>query len=264
MSGTPESVYGRTRSILITGASSGIGAALAEQLAPYGGKIALTARRAEQLEEVAQRVRQLGGVPLVLPCDVTDLAAVREASARVSAEQGAVDVAFLNAGIGDPLALPRFDAEKLRQIFAVNVFGVTNWMDALLPAMIQRGSGILAATSSLIAGRAMPGASVYAATKAAISSMLDGYRVEGRLYGLQITVVEPGFVRTPIHGDKPVSRPFMVDVDQAAQIIVEGVAEGKALIRFPWQMAAALQVLRHLPNALFDSFGRKMVRKPRD
>ena len=118
-------------------------------------------------------------------------------------------------------------------------------------------------TASLIAGRAVPGASAYAATKAALSSMLDGYRVEGKLYGLQITIVEPGFVRTPIHGKKPVSRPFMVDVDQAAQIIVEGVAEGKALIRFPWQMAAAQQLLRHLPIALFDSFGRKMVRKPR-
>jgi len=263
MSGTPESVYGRTRSILITGASSGIGAALAEQVAPYGGKIALAARREQQLEEVAERVRRLGGTPMVVPCDVTDLGAVREASARVTAEQGAVDVAFLNAGIGDPLALPRFDAEKLRRIFDVNVFGVTNWMDALLPPMIERKSGILAVTSSLIAGRAMPGTSVYAATKAALSSMLDGYRVEGRIYGLQITIVEPGFVRTPIHG-KAKSRPFMVKVDRAAQIIVEGVAEGKALIRFPWQMAAALQVLRHLPNALFDSFGRKMVRKQGD
>jgi short-subunit dehydrogenase len=260
---TPESTYGKDRSILITGASSGIGEAMADHLAPYGGKLALVARRGEELERVADRVRQQGGQPLVHACDVTDLEAVRAAHAAVVGAQGPVDVAFLNAGSGDSVSLPRFDARRLQRVFEVNVFGVINWMEALLPDMISRGGGILAATSSLAAGRGMPGVSVYSATKAALSSMLDGYRVEGKLYGIQITIVEPGFVRTPIaRGQK--GRYFELEVEPAARIIIDGVAEGKSLIRFPWQMAAAVQLLRHMPNALYDHLGSKIVHKRRD
>jgi len=257
---TPESVYGKGRSILITGASSGIGAALAEEIAEYGGDVALVARREEQLQEVAQRVRRRGARPLVLACDVTDLESVRAAGARIVEVQGPVEVAFLNAGIGEVVHLPRFDARKVQRVFEVNIFGVLNWMEALLPAMIERKSGILAATSSLAAARGLPGASAYSATKAALSALLDAYRVEARLYGLQITIIEPGFVRTPINeGAK--SRPFLLEVEPAARIILDGVAEGQALIRFPWQMAAAMQVLRHLPNALFDRVGARLVRR---
>jgi short-subunit dehydrogenase len=258
MDRTPESIYGKDSSILITGASSGIGAALAEQLAEYGAKIALVARRPERLEEVADRVRARGGQPRVVPCDVVDREAVREAHERILADQGPVDVAFLNAGIGDHAKLTHFDAQRLVHMFEINVFGVLYWMEAILPEMISRGRGTLVPTSSLAAARGLPGAAGYAATKAAVSSLFDGYRAEARRHGLQITIVEPGFVRTEIKR-KEKKLPFLLEAEQTAQIIIDGVAEGKSLIRFPWQTAAAMQLLRHLPDALFDRMmgGRK-------
>jgi short-subunit dehydrogenase len=251
MGRTPESIYGKDASILITGASSGIGAALAELLAGYGGKLALVARRVERLEEVADRVRARGAEPRVVPCDVTDRGAVREAHERILVDQGPVEVAFLNAGIGDHSKLTGFDAQRLVRMFEVNVFGVLYWMEAILPDMISRGRGTLVPTSSLAAARGMPGAAGYAATKAAVSSLFEGYRAEARRHGLQVTVVEPGFVRTEIKR-KAKKLPFLVDAEPTAQIIAEGVAEGRSLIRFPWQTAAAMQLLRHLPDSLFD------------
>jgi len=257
----PDTVFGRNTSTIITGASSGIGAAVAEEIAGHGGRVALVARRQDRLEQVAERVRARGGTPLVVAADVTDVEQVRAARERIVAEQGPVDVALLNAGFSDMFYIHRFETERAWRLFEVNVRGVITWLDVLLPDMISRGRGIIAATSSLAAHRGLPGNGCYGATKAAVSTLLDSLRVEAVRRGLQITIIEPGFVKSELTEGARVPMPFLMETADAARAIVEGVAEGKSVIRFPWQMAALVRVLENLPPALYDRVGGKMIIK---
>jgi NAD(P)-dependent dehydrogenase (short-subunit alcohol dehydrogenase family) len=255
-----ESFY-RQRSILITGASSGIGAELARELAAYGAKLALCARRAAELEEVAARVRAAGGQALPLVCDVGDPDSVREAHARLVADQGPVEVAFLNAGIGDRTTVKEFEAVRIRRVFEVNLFGVVHWLELLFPAMREAGAGTIAVTSSLAAGRGLPGSGAYSASKAALSSLCESLQGDARRYGIQLSIVEPGFIRTPMTAKHTFKMPFLIDAPEAARLTLEGVAEGLPLIRFPWQMAMTMQVIRHLPGGAFQALGRRMMGK---
>jgi short-subunit dehydrogenase len=257
----PESVFHSKSSILITGASSGIGAALAVQLGRHGGKIALVARREDQLRSVADQVRAASGQPLVVPCDVSDPESVRSAHESIVAVQGPLDVAFLNAGVGDVTSAARFEAGHVRRLFEVNVFGVVHWMEHLLPAMVERGQGILAVTSSLSAARGIPTMGAYAASKAAVSSLLESLRGEARAYGVQISVIEPGYVKSAMTEKNKFPMPFLMEAEEAARLILERVAEGDGLIRFPWQVSAFLQVVRHVPVSLYDRFGASAAKR---
>jgi len=262
----PDILYGKPASVLITGASSGIGAALAQHLAEHGGRLALIARREDRLQEVARRVAARGATPCVVPADVTDAEAVRLALERVAAEQGPVDVAFLNAGVADLMVLPRFDVARMRRLFEVNLFGVLNCLEMLLPDMISRGRGVIAVTSSLAAVRSLPGNGAYAASKAALSILLDNLRADGRRFGLQVSIIEPGYVKSELTARVKSPMPFMMEADDAARLIAQGVADGRSLIRFPTPMTAAAQVLRHLPAPLYDRVFARMLglRKPAD
>ncbi len=256
----PRLLYGSSQSILITGASSGIGAGLAEHLAGYGGQIALFARRAERLEEVAERVAAAGAQPLVLVGDVTDPASVAAAHERLTEAQGPVDVAFLNAGVGDSFSVDRFTAARVKALFEVNVFGVTNWLEHLLPPMLERQSGTLVGISSLAGHRGGPMSGAYSASKAAVSTLLESIRLEVRTAGIVVTTVEPGFIRSELTDKNAFKMPFMVETEVAAQQIAAAAAEGRSVLRFPWQMAVAVKVLKTLPAGLYDRLARRMVK----
>lgn len=256
----PRLLYGSSQSILITGASSGIGAALAEHLAGFGGRIALFARRAERLEEVAAKVTAAGGQPLVLIGDVADPASVAAAHEELVAAQGPVDVAFLNAGVGDSFSVDRFEAARVRALFEVNVFGVVNWLEHLLPPMLERQSGTLVGISSLAGHRGGPMAGAYSASKAAVSNLLESIRLEVRTAGIVVTTVEPGFIRSEMTDKNKFPMPFMVETEVAARQIADAAAEGRAVLRFPWQMAAAVKVLKSLPAGLYDRLAGRMVK----
>jgi len=260
---SPEQLYGPDRSLLITGASTGIGAALALRLARYGGRLALVARRGDLLAGVAEQVRAAGGQALPLVGDVVDLGAVRELHRRIQSEHGRVDVAFLNAGVGAPTSLRHFDAGLVRQLFEVNVLGVANWLEVLLPDMVERRSGVIAGTSSLAAARGFPGGGAYAASKAAVSHLLESLRAEAHARGIQITTIEPGFVRTPLSEKNRFPMPFLMDVEPAVEIIVNRVARGCRVIRFPLALAAVTQLVGVLPATLFDGVSRTMIAKQR-
>ena len=249
---SPAKFYGNDSSILITGASSGVGAALAVRLARHGGRLALTARRKDRLEEVGEQVRRAGGRPLLLEGDVRDLPRTRELAAQISAEQGPVEVAFLNAGLGGPTSLTRFSADKVRYMFEVNVFGVVNWLEPLLPDMISRGKGVLAVTSSLASVRGIPTGGAYSATKAAVSTLMESLRADARGRGLQVSIIEPGFFKSELTEKNKFPMPFLLETEEAARIIEQEVAEGNERIRFPWQLSGVMSALRYLPDPVFD------------
>lgn len=257
----PEQVYGPNATILITGASSGIGATLAVHLARYGGRLALQARRAERLAQVAEAVEKRGATALVLAGDVVDPEGVAEQHRQLTAALGPVDVAFLNAGVGDPVSLTRFSAARVRRLFEVNVFGVAHWLEAILPDMITRRRGVVAVTSSIAALRGVPGSGAYSASKAAVSTLAEALRVEGAPHNIQVTTIEPGFVRSEMTDRDKRPKPFLVETEEAVRAVADGVAAGRRVIRFPWQMTAAMSLVRGLPAPLFDRLGRLMVKR---
>ena len=228
-----QQVYGPNRSIVVTGASSGIGRELSLCLARHGGKLALTARRQDELEAVAEEVVRLGGRAVSLVGDVTDPESVAETHRRAVEAHGPVDVAFLNAGLGDPINLTRFSAERVKRLFEVNVFGVAHWMEALLPDMIASRRGIVAVTSSIAARVGVPSSGPYSSSKAAVSTLFEALRVEAAPFDIQLTTIEPGFVKSEMTDKNHTPMPFLMDTAPAARLICDKVAAGKAIVRFP-------------------------------
>ncbi|MCA9664785.1 MAG: SDR family NAD(P)-dependent oxidoreductase [Myxococcales bacterium] len=249
----PSAVYGPSSSVVITGASSGIGAALACNIARYGANIALVARRRERLEEVAVAVSRAGGKPLVVPCDVTDVASVARAAAAIREEQGAPTVAILNAGVGGRgVTLEDFDGEQARRTFDINVYGVINWLEHVLPPMVERRSGIIVGISSIAGMRGLPRSAVYSASKSAVSKLLEALRLEGRDHGVQISIVEPGFIKSELTARNEFRMPFILETDDAAERIAAAVADGSGWVRFPWPLVLAMKLVRALPQPLYE------------
>jgi len=245
-------VYNPQRTVLVTGASSGIGAAVAEYLAPFGVRIGLFARREAKLRSLEARLATLGAAPLVLPGDTTDIEAVRHAHDQIIAQLGPVDVAFLNAGVGDSFTLASFSAKRVKRVLDVNVIGVVNWLEVLLPSMLERRFGTVVGISSLASGRGFPFAGAYSASKAALSVLLESIRVEAQSAGIQVCTVEPGFIRSEMTDRNKFPMPFLMDTGDAARLICEAAARRERLVRFPWQTAAAAALLRWLPGGLYD------------
>ncbi len=240
--------HGRT--ILVTGASSGIGTALARELARRGARLALFARRADRLEALAGELRAAGAEALAVPGDVTDPASVRAAHRTVAERLGPVQAAFLNAGVGPFIPLRRLTTENVRPTFEVNLFGVVHWLEHLLPPMCEAREGLVVGVSSLAAHFGAPRSGPYSASKAAVTTLLQSVRLEARPFGVRVCTVEPGFVRSELTERNTFSMPFMLEAHDAARRICDGAARGDALVRFPWPLALGVGVLRALPNWL--------------
>lgn len=242
----------KDRVVLVTGASSGIGRALAVELGRRGARLGLTARRAEELLRVADEVGRAGGKALALPADVRDPEAIRAAAERVRAEWGRVDVLIANAGMSTTTAGTRLDAGEASDVISINVLGVVNSVAAVLPGMIERGAGHLVAISSLASYRGMPKSGAYSASKAAVSTLFESLRVDLRKSGVDVTVIHPGFIRTPMTANRKKKLPFLIEAEDAACRIIRAVERRARTYAFPWQLASLVRVIRHLPGALYD------------
>lgn len=239
------------RVVLITGASSGIGRALAAEFGRRGASVALLARREEELLKVAGEVERAGGRALVLPADVRDADEVGAAVARAVELWGRVDVLVANAGISAVLPASELNAKEAGDIIAVNVVGAINSVAAVIPSMVERRSGHLVAISSLASYRGLPKSSAYSASKAAMSTLFESLRVDLRKSGVYVTTVHPGFIRTPLTARRK-RLPFLVEVDAAARKIVDAIERRKKTYAFPWQLAGVVRLLKYLPNAVYD------------
>jgi short-subunit dehydrogenase len=243
----------KERVVLITGASSGIGRALAVELGKRGARLALTARRAEELEKAADEISRAGGhAPLALPADVRRAEEINAVAERAREKWGRVDVLVANAGMSTTTGATQLDAREAGDVITINVIGVVNSVAAVLPDMLKRGDGHLVAISSLASFRGMPKSGAYSASKAAVSTFFESMRVDLRRSGVAVTVIHPGFVRTPMTANRKKKLPFLLEPDDAACRIVKAVERRARTYAFPWQLASLVRVMRHMPGALYD------------
>jgi short-subunit dehydrogenase len=247
-------------SILITGASSGIGAALARHYAAKGVALALGGRDASRLSAVAADCRAAGSEVSEAVVDVTDLAAMEGWIADADGRRP-IDLVIANAGISAGSADGLERPEQLRAIFAVNVDGAFNTVLPLLPAMCQRRRGQVALMSSLASFRGFPGAPAYSASKAALRIWGEGLRGDLRRTGITVSVICPGFVVSPMTSGNPFPMPMLMPAEQAARIIRNGLAKEKARIAFPFALYAGAWLLGVLPPALTDLWLRRLPKK---
>jgi len=245
------------RSILITGASSGIGEALARLYAGPGTTLALSGRDAARLEAVAAACRAAGAAVSAATVDATHRAGMAGWIAACDAARP-LDLVVANAGV-DGTAVA--ETERARFLVEVNVVGVLNTLEPAIEAMRPRRRGQLAIVSSLAGFRGMPGAPAYGASKAAVRSLGEGLR--GRLArdGLEVAVVCPGFVTSRMTANNRFPMPFLMDAERAARIVRDGLAKGRGRIAFPWPMYAAVWLLNALPDGLAHRLTRRLPDK---
>lgn len=228
----------------VTGASAGIGEALVHELCRRGAAVAATARRADALEAIAAAAP---GTVLPVPADVTDLAATRTAAERVQQELGPIDLAVLNAGLWEQVDVRAFDSAVVRRHLDTNVMGMVHGVEAVLPDMRRRRAGTIAGMASVAGYRGLPQSEAYGASKAAQINLLESLRIDLRSSGVGVVTICPGFVRTGLTGRNSFPMPFMLEPDDAARQICDGLERGKAEIVFPLPMMLAMKAVRLVP-----------------
>lgn len=240
----------------VTGAGTGIGRALAKRLAEEGWDVAVSARTAGDLDSLAAEVP---GRITAFPLDVTDAAANEQVVAAIESTLGPLDLAVLNAGSYFPVRAQDFSAANFKKTVDVNLNGTANGLAAILPRMVGRKAGHVAVMASVAGFVGLPNASTYAATKAGLNALCESLKVELEPFGVTLTVINPGFVKTPLTDKNTFPMPFLIPLEQATDAIMRGLANKKYEIIFPWQMAILMKLLRILPHGLQFAITRRMV-----
>jgi short-subunit dehydrogenase len=241
----------------ITGGSSGIGAALAHELCRRGARVAITARRAERLADVAASAP---GEAHALPGDVREPAALEEVVAAVEANVGPIDLAVLNAGIWTQVDVGKWDSAIIREHIETNFMGMVHALDAVLPRMLARRSGTIVGVASVAGYRGYTRAEAYGPSKAAEINLLESLRVDLGPLGVDVQLVNPGFVRTPLTEANDFPMPFMIEAPDAARRIADAIEKGKAEAVFPLPYQVGMKLVRVVPVRLYTAVSRRFVK----
>ena len=228
--------------VWITGASSGIGEALARELAGRGARVAVTARRADRLEQLAAG---RGIVPV--PADVSDREMVLAAEETVRSELGGLDMAILNAGTFGQMDVTAWDTAAYRRHVDVNLMGLVHGVEAVLPAMRRARAGRIVGIASVAGYRGFPSSQAYGSTKAAEINLLESLRIDLLPLGVRVSTVCPGFVRTDLTALNTFRMPWLLEPEDAARRIADGLEKDKAEIVFPMPMMLAVKAVRLVP-----------------
>ncbi len=250
------------KSAFVTGASSGIGRAIAGALAARGTRVVLAARRESELVDARDAIVAAGGRADVCVLDVSDHEAAREAVRRWERDTGGLDLVLANAGVGDTQPAVKIDWPMVERMLGVNLLGALAVIVEAMPAMLGRGHGTLAAVSSLAAMRGLPTSSLYSASKAGVSTFLEALRVELAPRGLSVVDIRPGFVDTAMTRKNRFPMPFLMPLDAAAAVALKGLERGDAVVSFPWQISAAMKLAEKMPDALWRQVARRLPVKP--
>jgi hypothetical protein len=250
--------------VYITGASSGIGQALAARYASAGWRLALVARRTA---EVAVWVQAQGLAPErvgIYGADVADVDSIVAAGVACIAAQGLPDVVLACAGISIGMdSAERADLDVMRDTFATNNTGLASTFHPFVRRMRQRGSGSLVGVASVAAIRGLPGHGAYCASKAAVVAYCESLRGELRGTGVSVLTLLPGYIATPLTAKNPYAMPFLMPADAFAERAFKAVVAGRTYCVIPWQMGVVAKFLRVLPNPLYDRLFARRSRKPR-
>ncbi|MGL4287807.1 MAG: SDR family NAD(P)-dependent oxidoreductase [Phreatobacter sp.] len=249
----------KQRRAWVTGAGKGIGRAVALRLAGQGWIVAASARTEADLMTLAAAVPANAGHVVAYQLDMTDATAVAEAVARIEAELGPLDLVLLNAGTHRPISAGDFDLAALRQLVDVNLMGTAYGLAAVMPRFMARRAGQIAVVASVAGYRGLPTAAGYGATKAALINMCEALKPELDTAGVDLKLVCPGFVATPLTARNRFPMPFLITAEQAAGHILAGLGTGRFEIAFPWRMKLSMGLLRLLPDRLFFAISRHMV-----
>jgi len=250
-----------TKRVIITGASSGIGRALARHYAAQGACLGLIARRKPELEQLAA---QFTTPCAVYALDVRNSDGMQSAAAEFMARFGVPDVVIANAGVSQgTLTEYAEDLQAFQDTFDINVMGMVNTFQPFVAAMRGKGGGVLVGIASVAGYRGLPGAAAYSASKSAAISYLESLRVELKRGGVQVITVCPGYIATPMTENNPYPMPFILSAEAAARKIVSIIGRRKSYAVIPWQMAWVARLLRLMPNWMFDQLFGRAPHKPR-
>ncbi len=233
------------RIVWITGGGTGIGRELALRMAAHGWTVAISGRRQEPLDEVV--ATGAAGNIHAFAMDVSDLQANRDTVAAITKKLGPIDLAVLNAGVYAPFKMSEFSVEPFERMIRINYLGAVYGLDALLPGMRERRSGHIAFVSSVAGYHGMPLGAPYGATKAALINLAESLRFSFARMGLKVSIINPGFVKTPLTAQNTFPMPFLMDVSDAAARIEKGLDAGRFEIFFPRRLALLLKFFRILP-----------------
>ena len=250
--------------VYITGASSGIGQALALQYYRAGWRLALVARRTAELQAWALAQNLSPDRFAIYGADVCDVAAITGSGRACIAAQGLPDVVIANAGISVGMDTAEFDdLEVMRATFETNNLGLAATFHPFVAAMSARRAGTLVGIASVAAIRGLPGHGAYCASKAAVVNYCESLRGELRASGVKVVTIAPGYIDTPLTRGNPYSMPFLMPVEAFADQAFDAITAGASYRVIPWQMGVVAKLMRMLPNALYDKLASGRGRKPR-
>jgi NAD(P)-dependent dehydrogenase (short-subunit alcohol dehydrogenase family) len=256
-------MFWRDKVIFLTGASSGIGEALALEMAKRGAILGLLARRERLLQNIAQKIEIKGGIARHFACDITDEVSVSDAAQSLRKEFGKIDILVANAGIGgNAKNAKELRPGDFRRVIDTNLVGAVNAVSAVLPQMIERGSGQLVAISSLAGFRGLPKSAAYCASKAGMNAFFESVRLDVQNKGISVTIIQPGFIRTPLTQARASKMPFLMELEDSIPLFLRAIEKQKKFAAFPWQLATVVRAGRYFPAWLYDKIaGRAKYRE---
>jgi short-subunit dehydrogenase len=252
-----EELRMKDKVIFLTGASSGIGEALALDFARRGAILGLLARRQDLLAQLAEKCEMNGGKARVFAADVVDEKAVAEAVASLEKEFGGIDIVICNAGIGGIKHAKVITPADVRRVMDVNLMGAVNAACAAIPKMLERKSGQLVAISSLAGFRGLPNSASYSASKGGMVNFFESIRIDLIGSGIDVTIIQPGFIKTPLTSGRANKLPFLMELEEAIPYFVRAIENRKRFAAFPWQLATLVRLVRFFPAWLYDKIAVK-------
>jgi NAD(P)-dependent dehydrogenase (short-subunit alcohol dehydrogenase family) len=250
------------RIVVISGASSGIGLALARHYLKQGAIVAALARRGELLQALAA---EFPDKVFNYALDVRDAVVLQNAARDFVSRVGVPDIVIANAGVSrGTLTEYAEDVDAFQQVIDINVLGMVKTFQPFLAPMREEKKGILVGIASVAGFRGLPGAGAYSASKAAAITYLESLRVELRGSGVQVVTICPGYIKTPMTDLNPYPMPFILEAEDAAKRMARAIETGKTFTVIPWQMGLVGRIMKHLPNWLYDLIFKKAPYKPRN
>jgi short-subunit dehydrogenase len=249
--------------ILITGASSGIGRAMAVEFAKEKNKIAITGRREDKLRETAEQIEKEGGEALVLAGDTSEPQTVARHYGEIYEKWGGLDWAILNAGISLRNPGTKFSAEIYKKTFETNVLGAAYWLEAIIPDMVKAKNGVIAGISSLAGFVGLPQSGAYSSSKSALLILLESLRVDLAASNVSVITICPGFIKSEMTDkNDPRDMFFVLDAQTGARKIIQAIKKKKRLFYFPWPLALPMAcILPNLPRVAYDFIARRAIKR---